>query len=192
MNQKPPIRLAVLISGAGPTLQNLIDQIAEKKLDARIAIVIASRSGIMGIQRAQSAGLPCIISTDSEQIFSECEKLCVDLVCLAGWLRLLKIPPRYAGRVMNIHPALLPKFGGRGMYGTNVHQVVIASGAKISGCTVHLVDDQYDHGPIILQRTCAVEPDDTPQTLAHRVFEEEKIAYPAAIRLFQEGRIAPA
>ena len=191
MNQKPPIRLAVLISGSGTTLQNFIDQIAAGELNATIAMVVASRAGIGGIDRARRAGLPCQISTDSGFIFTQCDSARVDLVCLAGWLKLLTIPPRYLGRVMNIHPALLPDFGGRGMYGMRVHQAVLASGVKTSGCTVHFVDDQYDHGPIILQRNCPVEPNDTPQTLAHRVFEEEKIAYPAAIRLFQEGRIAP-
>ena len=113
----------------------------------------------------------------------------VDLVCLAGWLCLLEIPPKYQGRVMNIHPALLPSFGGKGMFGARVHQAVLDHGCKMSGCTVHFVDAGYDTGPIIIQRTCPVLDDDTAETLAHRVFEEEKIAYPQAIRLFQAGRL---
>ena len=198
MSQLPPITLAVLISGSGTTLQNLIDQIAAGRLDARINLVVASRDGVGGIERARRANLNCIVVdrarfTDdavfSERVFHECEEAKADLVCLAGWLRLLKIPPQFHRRVMNIHPALLPTFGGRGMYGVHVHEAVIASKANVSGCTVHFVDDQYDHGPIILQRTCPVLKGDTPQSLAQRVFEEEKIAYPAAIRLFQEGGI---
>ncbi|HXE55363.1 MAG TPA: formyltransferase family protein, partial [Tepidisphaeraceae bacterium] len=100
---------------------------------------------------------------------------------------LLDLPQNYAGRVMNIHPALLPSFGGRGLYGRRVHEAVINHGCKVSGCTVHFVDGTYDTGPIIVQRCCPVREDDTPETLAHRVFEEEKIAYPEAIRLFQQG-----
>jgi phosphoribosylglycinamide formyltransferase-1 len=197
VTQQPPINLAVLISGSGTTLQNLIDEIAADRLNARIAVVIASKSGIVGIERAEHAGLHCEVinrnefddgAAFSDRVFNECNTAKADLVCLAGWLRLLKIPKDYVGRVINIHPALLPAFGGRGMYGTHVHQAVLAAGGKISGCTVHFVDDQYDHGKIILQRTCPVLPGDTPSTLARRVFDEEKIAYPAAIRLFQEGR----
>jgi len=193
MDRPPhPIQLAVLISGSGTTLQNFIDQIAAGNLNAKIQIVIASRPGILGIERAKNAGLNCQIiekknfvsETDfSRAIFDRCAD--VDLVCLAGWLSHLTIPPEFVGRVMNIHPALLPEFGGKGMYGLRVHQAVLDKGRKISGCTVHFVDDEYDHGPIILQRTCAVLPTDTAATLAHRVFEEEMIAYPDAIRLFQ-------
>jgi formyltetrahydrofolate-dependent phosphoribosylglycinamide formyltransferase len=191
MDRPPhPIQLAVLISGSGTTLQNFIDQIAAGNLNAKIQIVIASRPGILGIERAKNAGLNCQIiekknfvsETDfSRAIFDRCAD--VDLVCLAGWLSHLTIPPEFVGRVMNIHPALLPEFGGKGMYGLRVHQAVLDQGRKISGCTVHFVDDEYDHGPIILQRTCPILPDDTAATLAHRVFEEEKIAYPEAIRM---------
>jgi phosphoribosylglycinamide formyltransferase-1 len=197
MNRKSPINLAVLISGSGTTLQNLMDEIAAERLNACIVVVIASKSGIIGIERAEQAGLNCVVinrnefdddAAFSERVFNECDAAKADLVCLAGWLRLLKIPPGFVGRVINIHPALLPAFGGRGMYGAHVHQAVLAAGGRISGCTVHFVDDQYDHGKVILQRTCPVLPGDTPSTLARRVFDEERIAYPAAIRLFQEGR----
>ncbi len=185
------MKLAVLISGSGTTLQNLIDQIAEGDLEARIAVVIASRPGLKGIDRAAAAQLPIIVidrrefetpADFSEQVFAAVDQFQVDLVCLAGWLCLLDIPPRYSGRVMNIHPSLLPKFGGKGMYGQKVHQAVLDAGCDQSGCTVHYVDNQYDNGPIILQRICPVLPGDTAQTLAARVFEEEKVAYPEAIR----------
>lgn len=113
----------------------------------------------------------------------------VDLVVLAGFLHLFVFPPKYRGRVMNIHPALLPNFGGAGFYGNRVHEEVIRSGVKETGCTVHFCDGRYDHGPIILQRRIPVRPDDTVETLSKRVFQEECDAYPEAIRLFAEGRI---
>jgi phosphoribosylglycinamide formyltransferase-1 len=182
------LNLAVLVGGGGRTLLNLHEQITEGKLHARIALVVASRPGIGAIDRARAAGLPLAMA-ESGNIFEQCTAAGADLVCLAGWMSLLEIPPAYAGRVMNIHPALLPSFGGRGFFGQRVHRAVLDHGCKISGCTVHFVDAQYDHGPIILQRACPVVEDDTPQTLAARVFEEEKIAYPAAINLFSQNRL---
>ena len=196
-NSLPPARLAVLISGGGTTLKNLIDRIGAGTLPARIERVVCSRPDAAGIAHATAAGIGVHIvdrkAFDDVAGFSRAvfEKIGagVDLVCLAGWLSLLEVPAGYAGRVMNIHPALLPSFGGRGMYGRRVHQAVLDSGCTVSGCTVHFVDEGYDTGPIILQRTCPVLDDDTPQTLAHRVFEEEKQAYPAAITLFQQRRL---
>lgn len=194
----PPVRMAVLISGGGTTLKNLIDHIAAGALPATIATVICSRPDAAGIAHATNAGIRVEVVDrkrfgDDVAAFSRAvfEKVGrdVDLVCLAGWLCLLEYPPAFAGRIMNIHPALLPSFGGRGMYGQRVHEAVLASGCKVSGCTVHFVDETYDTGPIILQRTCPVRDDDTPQTLAARVFEEEKQAYPAAIALFQQRRL---
>ena len=194
----PPIRLAVLISGGGTTLQNMIDQIAAGKLKAEIGVVVASKAGIAGIERAKKAGLKTVVVdrkqvTDgrefSKQVFAAIDEADVDLICLGGWLSLLDIPAGYAGRIMNIHPALLPSFGGKGLYGSRVHQAVLDSGVKVSGCTVHFVDATYDTGPIILQRTCPVTNNDTFDTLAHRVFEEEKIAYPQAIELFRQKRL---
>ena len=191
-----PLRLAVLLSGSGTSLQNLIDVIAAGRLDARIEVVIGSRPNLPGLQRAAAAKLANFIvdrrafddcASFSQEVFRLCDDAGIDLVCLAGWLCLVELPQRYAGRAMNIHPALLPSFGGKGMYGRRVHQAVLDHGCKVSGCTVHFVDNTYDTGPIILQRTCPVLDDDTPETLAHRVFEEEKIAYPEAIRLFQSG-----
>lgn len=188
-----PIQLAVLISGSGTTLQNLIDRIADGSLNARIAVVIASRPGILGIERAEKAGLTCEVVERgpelSRDVFRICKEAGVELICLAGWLSLLEIPPEYNGRLINIHPALLPDFGGKGMYGRHVHQAVIDRKCRISGCTVHFVDQNYDTGPIILQRVCPVLDTDTPDSLAKRVFEEEKIAYPHAIRLFGENRL---
>jgi phosphoribosylglycinamide formyltransferase 1 len=193
-----PIQLAVLLSGSGSTLQNLVDRIADGSLDAKINLVIGSRPGIGGLQRAASAKIPTFVAERadfdsveefSKQVFSLCDDAGADLICLAGWLSLLHIPDPWLGRVMNIHPALLPSFGGKGMFGKKVHQAVLDYGCKVSGCTVHFADNTYDTGPIILQRPCPVLEDDTPDTLAGRVFEEEKFAYPQAIRLFQQGRL---
>jgi formyltetrahydrofolate-dependent phosphoribosylglycinamide formyltransferase len=193
-----PLRLAVLVSGSGTTLQNLIDEIAAGRLSAEISLVVGSRPGLKGLDRAVAAGIPQL-SVDrrafssaaefSRAVFEPIENAQVDLICMAGWLCLLDIPSKYSGRVMNIHPALLPAFGGKGMYGQKVHQAVIDHGCKISGCTVHFVDQAYDNGPIIMQRACAVEDGDTAATLAARVFEEEKVAYRAAINLFQQNRL---
>jgi formyltetrahydrofolate-dependent phosphoribosylglycinamide formyltransferase len=193
-----PLKLAILVSGSGTTLQNLLDFIGRGELDARVEVVIGSRTGLLGLKRAAEAGLTHVVvdrskhadvAEFSRHVFSYCDGLGVDLVCLAGWLCLLDIPVKYHGRVMNIHPALLPSFGGKGMYGRRVHEAVLDHGCKVSGCTVHFVDATYDTGPIILQRTCPVLDDDTPDTLARRVFGEEKIAYPEAIRLFQQARL---
>jgi phosphoribosylglycinamide formyltransferase 1 len=184
-----PLSIAVLVGGGGRSLQNFIDHIADGSLSARIQLVIASKPGLGALEKAARANLPSLVETSSPKIFAACEGAGARLVCLAGWLRLLRVPPHFAGRVMNIHPALLPDFGGPGMYGLHAHEAVLAQRCPISGCTVHFVDDTYDTGPIILQRVCPVEPGDTPETLAHRVFEEEKIAYPQAINLFAQGRL---
>lgn len=191
-----PINLAVLVSGSGTTLQNLLNQIRAGSLEARIKLVIASRTGMAALTRAADAGLPHAVVERktftnvcdfSRRVFSLCDQAGVDLICLAGWLCLLEVPQTYADRTMNIHPALLPSFGGAGMYGLRVHKAVVDHGCKVSGCTVHFVDHAYDTGPIILQKTCPVLEDDTAQTLAARVFELEKVAYPEAIRLYQQG-----
>jgi formyltetrahydrofolate-dependent phosphoribosylglycinamide formyltransferase len=198
MPGNPRLQIAVLISGSGTTLQNLIDRTADKSLQADIRLVIASKPGIAGIERAKKAKINCQIverkkfagsKEFSERIFSLCDESAVNLVCLGGWLSLLQVPPKWEGKVMNIHPALLPSFGGPGMYGLRVHQAVLDHGCKISGCTVHFLDSLYDSGPIILQRSCPVLEGDTAGSLAHRVFEEEKIAYPHAIQLFAENKL---
>ncbi len=193
-----PVKLAVLVSGSGTTLQNFLDEIAAGLLRAEIAVVIGSKNGLRGIERASEAGLPFQVidrkkfadaKAFSLEVFRCVEAANVDLVCLAGWLCLLDIPDQYAGRIMNIHPALLPSFGGPGMFGQRVHQAVLDHGCKVSGCTVHFVDHEYDNGPIILQRTCDVLENDTASTLAARVFDQEKLAYPEAIGLFQQRRL---
>lgn len=197
MSDSGKLKLAVLVSGGGRTMVNIAEQIAAGKLDAEIALVVASRPDASGIGRAQALGLPTHlvarkqypdVQAFSEAVWSLVRRAKADLVCLAGFLSMLHVPADYTGRVMNIHPSLLPKFGGKGMYGHHVHEAVIAAGEKESGCTVHLCDNEYDNGPVILQRTCLVLPGDTPDTLAARVFESECEAYPEAIRLWMRSR----
>ncbi len=194
----PPIRLGILVSGGGTTMLNIAQHIESGQLNAQIAIVIASNNKGVAIERAQQHGFKAVtvprkqydsIKTFSEEIWRLIRQADVDLVCLAGFLSLINIPDDYTNKVMNIHPALLPDFGGKGMYGHRVHQAVIKSGCTTTGCTVHFADAKYDHGPIILQLTCPVQPDDTPDTLAARVFQQECIAYPQAIKMFAQGEI---
>jgi formyltetrahydrofolate-dependent phosphoribosylglycinamide formyltransferase len=194
-----PIRLGVLISGGGTTLINILEYIKQGRLNAEVAVVISSRSTVAGVEKANNAGLDVKIIRKKDHIdideFSnhieeELDIAKVDLVVQAGWLCLWKIPARYEHRVMNIHPALLPSFGGQGMWGHHVHEAVLKAGCKVSGCTVHFCTNEYDKGPIIVQRTCEVKDDDTPDTLAARVFEQECIAYPQAIKLFAEERLS--
>jgi formyltetrahydrofolate-dependent phosphoribosylglycinamide formyltransferase len=182
------INLAILISGSGRTLQNFIDEIAAGRLDARIRVVVSSSPDAGGNEKALRAGIPLAVVDRKAAGFNEAitkavEKHKVDLVLLAGFLHLWTFPPPYKGRVLNIHPALLPDFGGKGMYGHRVHEAVLKAGEKESGCTVHVADLEYDRGPIIVQRRVKVLPDDTPDTLAARVFQEELIAYPEAVRM---------
>ena len=193
-----PLKLAVLLSGSGRSLQNLIDRIDTGTLDAEIVQVIASNEQAGGLRRAEAAGLPgyAVVRRDyataedyAERVFSLIRESRADLVCLAGFLSLLAIPSDFAQRVLNIHPALLPAFGGPGMYGQRVHKAVLEHGCKVSGCTVHLADQSYDTGPILVQRCCEVKEDDTAETLAARVFEQECEAYPQAIGLIAENRV---
>jgi phosphoribosylglycinamide formyltransferase-1 len=195
---KKPIRLGVLISGGGTTLMNILEHIKQGRLNAEVAVVICSRSTVTGVEKAKKARLKVKIIRKkdfpdvdefSRRIEEELVAGDVDLVVQGGWLCLWKIPARYENRVMNIHPALLPSFGGQGMWGHHVHEAVLAAGCKVSGCTVHFCTNEYDKGPIIVQRACEVKNSDTPETLAARVFDAECIAYPEAIRLFAEGKL---
>jgi len=192
------IRLGVLISGGGTTLINILEYIKQGRLNAKVAVVISSRSTVAGVERAKNAGLDVKIVRKkdhpdidgfSKRIEDELVAANIDLVIQGGWLCLWKIPDRYENRVMNIHPALLPSFGGQSMWGHHVHEAVLKAGCKISGCTVHFCTNEYDKGPIIVQRACQVKDDDSPETLAARVFEQECIAYPQAIRLFAGGKM---
>ena len=193
-----PIRMAVLLSGSGRTLQNFIDRIHAGELDAEISVVISSRKDAYGIERAQQHHIPavCVPSSEypdfdamSSALLETLSEYPVDLVVMAGFMCLFRIPDAYLGRTVNIHPALIPAFCGKGFYGHHVHEAVLAYGVKVSGCTVHFVNNEYDNGPIILQKTVPVLDDDTPDTLSARVFKKECEAYPEAIQLFAEGRL---
>jgi phosphoribosylglycinamide formyltransferase-1 len=195
---RAPLRLAVLLSGSGTTLQNLLERSASGQLPAQVVLVIADRPEAYGLERARQAGIPTLVVRRREtasreefsaRIFAACRQVRADLVCLAGFLQLVLIPEDFQGKVLNIHPSLIPAFCGKGYYGQRVHEAVLAYGVKVSGCTVHFADNLYDHGPIILQRVVPVYEDDTPATLAARVQEQEREAYPEAIRLYAEGRL---
>lgn len=197
-----PLRLAVLISGSGRTLKNFIDLAAEGKLPIDIRLVISSTAKASGLKFAAEAGIPTQVvrrqnfpagpagdQAFGEAIFAPCRSAGVDYVAMAGFMKLAPVPPDFAGRVLNIHPALIPAFSGHGMYGHYVHEAAIAAGVRVSGCTVHFVDNQYDHGPIIWQQPVPVFDDDTTDTLAKRVFEVEKEAYPHVLNMLAAGRI---
>jgi formyltetrahydrofolate-dependent phosphoribosylglycinamide formyltransferase len=193
-----PLRLAVFFSGGGSTLQNLIDRIHEGTLNARIEWTLSSRKNVGGIEKSERAGIECQVLPRKDFASAESYSAAineilsnrpVDLIVLAGFMSLYRYPPQYAGRVLNIHPALLPAFGGKGMYGRHVHEAVLASGARETGATAHIVDEEYDRGPIVLQESIPVLPGDTPEALAERVQALERKLYPQAIQLFAEGRV---
>jgi phosphoribosylglycinamide formyltransferase-1 len=193
-----PLKIAALISGTGRTLKNLLDRIADAMLDARIELVVSNTSRASGLRFAEEASIPARVISPrdyadpaafGDAVFDACRQARVDVVALCGFLRYVPIPPDFEHRVLNIHPALIPSFCGHGYYGRRVHQAVLDYGAKVSGCTVHFVDNEYDHGPIILQRAVPVLDADTPDTLAARVFAEECKAYPEALRLLGEGKL---
>ena len=189
-----PIRLVALVSAGGTTLQNFIDRIAAGTLSAQVVGVVSSRADAFGVTRAERAGIPVTVvekaSKYSDDVWAAVRAFAPDLVCFAGWLHLLPIPEDFRHKVLNIHPSLLPAFGGKGMYGHKVHAAVLDYGAKVSGCTVHFADDTYDTGPVLVQRCVPVQEGDTPDTLAARVFSAECEAYPEAIRLIAEGKVS--
>jgi phosphoribosylglycinamide formyltransferase-1 len=186
-------RLGVLVSGGGTTLQNFLDLEARGELAGEVALVVSSDPGAAACGRARKAGKPLEIvpwrKGASESVTKALVAAKVDLVLMAGFLHLYRFPAEFGGRVLNVHPALLPAFGGKGMWGRHVHEAVVKSGVKVTGCTVHYADLAYDRGPVILQRTCPVFFEDTAEDVAARVFELEKRAYPEAIRLHADGRL---
>jgi phosphoribosylglycinamide formyltransferase-1 len=178
-------------------LQNLIDRIADGSLRAKVVGVVASRPGIGAIEKAARAGIPvavCVrgkrpVADFSAEVFGFAREVQAELVVLGGFLSLLAIPADFVGKVINVHPSLIPAFCGKGFHGESVHRAAIETGVKLSGCTVHFADDTYDTGPIILQRAVPVLDDDTPASLASRVFAAECDALPDAITLAAEGRL---
>lgn len=189
-------RIAVLISGGGTTLKNLLDRIDAGQLNVQISLVVSSSAKAGGIRFAQDHDIPVAIipkkKEDSDQefsrnVFDAIDKYEVQLVVMGGFLKHLLIPARYENRVVNIHPSLIPAFCGAGFYGMRVHQAVLEKGCKVSGCTVHFVDNEYDHGPIIAQVPVLVENDDTPESLQKRVFQAECELYPRVIQQLLGG-----
>lgn len=192
-----PWRLAVLISGSGRTLRNLLDVIGRGELDAEVVCVASSRSGVAGLEIAGAADIPAYTVTGkahpgperyARAMYGVLEPHAPDIVIMAGFLRHLPVHSGWEGRILNIHPALLPEAGayaaGKGMYGDRVHQAVIDHGDTVSGATVHVVTEVYDEGPPLMRAEVPVLPDDTMETLAARVFVEECVLYPEAIRRY--------
>jgi phosphoribosylglycinamide formyltransferase-1 len=186
------IALAVLVSGSGRSLENLCERIDAGTLPARIALVLSNRADAYALERAKRRGIPTVVvdaekrldpESFSQAAFTAIEASGARLVVLAGFLRLLPIPSAWEGRVLNIHPSLLPAFGGKGYYGDKVHNAVLQRGVQYTGCTVHYVTNEYDAGPILLQKVVQVRPNDDVHTLAARVFEAEQEALPEAIQL---------
>jgi formyltetrahydrofolate-dependent phosphoribosylglycinamide formyltransferase len=193
-----PLRVAVLLSGEGTSLENLCEQI-DAGLPARVEVVVASKANAGGLARAKRRGVPAIavprreypdVHAFNDAVHAALAGFEIDLVALLGFLSPFEPRERFAGRVINVHPALIPAFSGQGFYGHRVHEAVLEAGVKVSGATVHFADDEYDHGPIILQEAVPVREDDTPESLAARVQEAERRLVPAAIRLIAEGRLA--
>jgi phosphoribosylglycinamide formyltransferase-1 len=194
----PSIKIAVLVSGTGTNLQAIIDAIERKEVPAEIAIVISNKNNAYALERAKKHNIPAIFINHKDfssreefekALIEELDKRQVDLICLAGFMRVLTpfFVNHYKHRILNIHPALLP--AAKGLYGEHVHETVLKSGAKYSGCTVHFVTEDVDGGPIVVQKVVSVEDDDTPHTLAERILKEEHIAYSEAIKLFAEDKL---
>ncbi len=199
------IRLAVLLSGGGTTFQYIQDRIEEGRLDAKTVAVISSRADAFGLERAKKHGIPAVavnrkdfqnhgrnaLTLFNRKLIETLEPYSPDLIALAGFMSLLtpEFVQRWHGRIMNTHPALIPSFCGENFYGDKVHKAVVESGVKITGCTIHFVDEIYDHGPIILQSAVPVEDDDTYEDVARKVQAAEKPLYCEAIQMFAEGRL---
>jgi phosphoribosylglycinamide formyltransferase-1 len=199
MTESPgPLRVAVLLSGKGTSLENLLEHIESGDVPAEVVVVISSKANAYGLERAQKHGIPAVLvarkdhpglDAFNDALHAALEPHAVDLVVLLGFLSLFQLRGRYEGRALNVHPALIPAFSGTGFYGRRVYDAVLAAGVKLTGATVHFIDDEYDHGPILLQESVPVEAGDSPDTLAARVTAVERRLLPRAIRLIAEGRV---
>jgi phosphoribosylglycinamide formyltransferase-1 len=196
--ERKKLRIAVLLSGNGTSLENLLEQIESGDVPGEVVVVISSRADAYGLERARRHGIPAVLvarrdysdqDAFNDALHAALEPHAVELVALLGFLSLFQLRGRYEGRALNVHPALIPAFSGTGFYGRRVYEAVLAAGVKLTGATVHFTDDEYDHGPILLQESVPVEADDTPDTLAARVTAVERRLVPRAIRLIAEGRV---
>ena len=192
------LRIAVLLSGEGTSLENLLERIDAGEVPARVVLVLSSKADAGGLERARRREIPAAAvprkqfrdgKAFNDALHAELEQHAPELVLLLGFLSPFELRGRYEGRALNVHPALIPAFSGKGFYGRRVHEAVIAAGVKLTGATVHFVDEEYDHGPIVLQRATPVLDDDTPATLATRVQTLERELVPEAVRLFAAGRL---
>ncbi len=195
----PNFPIAVLISGGGTTLQNLLEWQRLGDLDVQFSVVICSHPQAKGLEFAKEAGIPVqMISRKdyadgqlhSQAVFACCREYGVQLAAMGGYLEHLLIPEEFRNRVINTHPSLIPAFCGKGFYGGRVHSAVCEMGVKLTGCTAHFVDNEYDHGPIIAQRSCLVLEHDTPESIQRRVFELECQLYPEVIDAIARGRVS--
>lgn len=193
-------RFAVLASGSGSNLQAIIDAIEQEKFPARIVAVLSNKADAFALERAKKHNVPAFFINPKEfkspqeydqKVLEKLKEAGADYLVLAGYMRIISsvLVNAFPNRIVNIHPALLPSFGGKGMYGHHVHEAVIAHGCKVAGCTVHFVTEGVDEGPIIAQACVPVQEDDTPETLAKRVLEQEHKIYPQAIRWIAEGKV---
>jgi len=198
MNGGSAPRIAVLLSGEGTSLENLLVRMEQGEVPGQVVLVIASKAGAGGLARASRRGIPALAlprvqyrdaKAFNDALHDALERSDPGLVLLLGFLSPFELRGRYEGRALNVHPALIPAFSGKGFYGRHVHEAVIAAGVKLTGATVHFVDEEYDHGPIVLQRSVPVQDDDTPETLATRVQALERELIPEAVRLFAAGRL---
>jgi phosphoribosylglycinamide formyltransferase-1 len=182
-------KMAVLLSGSGRTLDNFYERIQAGTLQARIEVVIANVAGALGLKKAERYGYPAFHAAGSKATNEIIGKFDVNLIVLAGYLKLYSPPPALRRNVLNIHPSLIPSFCGAGFYGHHVHEAVKARGCKVSGCTVHFANEVYDEGPIVVQKCVALADEDTPDDIAARVFAAECEAYPEAINLVERKGI---
>jgi len=192
------MRIAVLLSGNGTSLENLLEHIDAGKVPAEVAVVISSKEKAFGLERARRRGIPAEAVSRKQHpdgrkfndaLHEALDRHQVDLVAMLGFLSLFELRGKYEGRTINVHPALIPAFCGHGFYGHRVHEAVLASGVKVSGATVHFSDEEYDHGPIIVQEAVPVLEGDNADTLAARVMAAERRLLPEAVRLIAEGRV---
>ena len=190
------MRLAVFASGGGTNFQAILDAVAAGRLPAEVVLCLSHRADAGALERARRHGVPTAVlspedAADADALLGVLDRHGADFIALAGYMK--KVPDavvaRYRGRMLNVHPALLPAFGGKGMYGRRVHEAVVAHGVRWTGATVHLVDEEYDTGPIVLQEPVPVRPGDTPEAVAARVLAVEHLLFPEALRLFAEGRV---
>ncbi len=192
------MKVAVLLSGSGTTLENIFEHVERGELPVEVAVVVSSRKDAFGIERAKRRGVPthvlprkrfATIDEYTSAVFHRIRESGAELVIFAGFMVQIGVPEDFRHRILNVHPALLPAFGGRGMYGHFVHEAVLEHGCKVSGCTVHIVNDEYDRGPIVMQKCVPVLEGDTADSLAERVQAAERALYPLAIKAFAEGRV---